>query len=87
MAPSYAKIQGTATPPPQLIQSVSLKQFSWLRFIVDIDMKRVLGREAVEAFLERANSFHPTIGFTAEVSNDKHVYFGTTYNLAMTELM
>ena len=66
----------------QLLQSVSLKPFSWLRFIDDIDMKWIHGRETLEAFLETANSFHSTIRFTAEVSNDKHVFLDTMSHLA-----
>ena len=45
-------------------------------------MKWIHGREALEAFLETANSFHSTIRFTAEVFNDKHVFLGTMPHLA-----
>ena len=37
-------------------------------------MKWIHGREALEAVLETVNSFHSTIRFTAEVSNEKHVF-------------
>ena len=53
-----------------------------LRFIDDIDMKWIHGKETLEAFLETANSFHSTIRFTAEVSNDKHVFLDTMSHLA-----
>ena len=59
-----------------------LKPFSWLRFIDDIDMKWTHGKTILEAFLRTANSFHPTIRFTAEVSNDKHVFLDTMSHLA-----
>ena len=39
-------------------------------------------RETLEAFLETANSCHPTIRFTAEVSNDKHVFLDMMSHLA-----
>ena len=85
MAPSYANIfMGSLEKQLlQLVQSVSPKPLSWLRFIRvdDIDMKWIHGRETLEAFLETANSFHPTIRFTAEVSNDKHVFFDTKSHL------
>ena len=58
------------------------KLFSWLRFIDDIDMKWTHGRDTLEAFLKTANSFHPTIRFTAEVSNDKHVFLDMMSQLA-----
>ena len=81
MAPSYANIF-MGRLERRLLQSVILKPFSWLRFIDDIDMKWTHGRETLEAFLETANSFHPTIRFTAEVSNDKHVFLDTMSHLA-----
>ena len=58
------------------------EDLSWFRFIDDIDMKWIHGRETLEAFLETANSFHSTIRFTAEVSNDKHVFLDTMSHLA-----
>ena len=61
--------------------SKGLKPFSWLRFIDDIDMKWTHGRETLEAFLKTANSFHSPIRFTAEVSNDKHVFLDTMSHL------
>ena len=81
MAPSYTNIF-MGRLEKQLLQSVRLKPFSWLRFIDDIDMKWIHGRETLEAFLETANSFHSTIRFTAEVSNDKHVFLDTMSHLA-----
>ena len=81
MAPSYANIF-MGRLERRLLQSVILKPFSWLRFIDDIDMKWTHGRETLEAFLETANSFRPTIRFTAEVSNDKHVFLDTMSHLA-----
>ena len=80
MAPSYANIF-TGRLEKQLLQSVSLKPFSWLRFIDDINMKWTHGRETLEEFITGANNFHPTIKFTAEVSNDKHVFLDTTPHL------
>ena len=58
----------------QLLQSVSLKPFAWLRFIDDIDMKWTHDRETLEEFLRDANNFHPTI-------NDKDVFLDTTSRL------
>ena len=44
----------------QLLRSVSLKPFSWFRFIDDVDMKWTHGPENLEIFLQEANRFHPT---------------------------
>ena len=59
----------------------TLRPFSWLRFIDDIDMKWLHGRDNLDTFLQEANSFHSTIQFTAEVSNDKHVFLDTQSRL------
>ena len=80
MAPSYANIF-MGRLERRLLQSVILKHFSWLRFIDDIDMKWTRGKATLEAFLKTANNFHPTIRFTAEVSNDKHVFLDTISHL------
>ena len=56
--------------------------YSWLRFIDDIDMKWTHGKTTLEAFLKTSNSFNPTIRFTAEVSDDEHVFLDTMSHLA-----
>ena len=58
-----------------------MRPFSWLRFIDDIDMKWLPGRDNLDTCLQEANSFHSTIWFSAEVSNDKHVYLDTQSRL------
>ena len=61
MDPSYANIFMVRLEK-QLLQSVTPKPLSWLRFIDDIDMKWIHGTETLEAFFETTNSFHPTLG-------------------------
>ena len=80
MAPAYANIF-MGRLEKQLLMSVTLRPFSWLRFIDDIDMKWLHGRDNLDTFLQEANSFHSTIRFTAEVSNDKHVFLDTQSRL------
>ena len=60
----------------QLLRSVALLPFSWLRFIDDVDMKWSHSRETLRNFLDEANNFQPSIKFTAEISN-KHTCFWT----------
>ena len=55
----------------QLLRSVALRPFSWLRFIDDIDMKWSHGRETLTTFLD---NFHPSIKVTAEISTKQHVF-------------
>ena len=80
MAPAYANMF-MGRLEKQLLMSVTLRPFSWLRFIDDIDMKWLHGRDNLDTFLQEANSFHSTIQFTAEVSNDKHVFLDTQSRL------
>jgi hypothetical protein len=39
------------------------------------------GQETLKEFLDLANNFYPSINFTSEVSNDKHVFFDTVSTL------
>ena len=68
------------------LRSRSLKLFSWVRFIDDDDMKWTHGHENLEIFLPEANSFHPTIRFTAEVSNEEYVFLDTKSRLVGNEI-
>ena len=49
-------------------------------------MKWTHGHENLETFLQEANSFHPTIRFTAEVSNEEHVFLDTKFRLVGNEI-
>ena len=76
MAPTYANIFMDRLEG-QLLMSVALRPFSWLRFIDDIDMKWSHGRETFTTFLDEANNFHPSIKFTAEISTKQHMFLDT----------
>ena len=81
MAPVYANIF-MGRLEGQLLRSVTQKPFSWLRFTDDIDMKWSHGRETLTTFLDEANNFYPSIKFTAEISNEQHVFLDTKSRLA-----
>jgi hypothetical protein len=67
MAPSYANIFMGDLEERLLLSS--LKQpLSWFRFIDDVDMNWIHSDKELDAFLEHANSIHPSIKFTHEVS-------------------
>jgi predicted GIY-YIG superfamily endonuclease len=85
MAPSYAnifmgKLEG------QLLASVERTPYQWVRFIDDIEMKWQYGRESLDDFISKANNFHPSIKFTAEISNSNHVFLDTTTRLVENKL-
>ena len=77
MAPSYANIFMGDLEERLLLSS--LKQpLSWFRFIDDVDMNWIHSDKELDAFLEHANSIHPSIKFTHEVSKTKMSFLDTT---------
>ena len=76
MAPAYANIF-IGRLDGQLMRSVARRSFSWSMFIDFIDMKWSQGRETLTTFLDEANNFHPSIKFTAEISNKQHEFLDT----------
>ena len=46
----------------------------WKRFIDDVFSLRNIDKQEIDLFLEQANSFQPTLKFTAEIS-DKEITF------------
>ena len=51
---------------------------SWFRFIDDVDMKWIHSDKELDEFFEYANSIHPSIKFTHEVSKTKMYFLDTT---------
>ena len=80
MAPAYANIF-IGRLDGQLMRSVARRPFSWSMFIDFIDMKWSQGRETLTTFLDEANNFHPSIKFTAEISNKQHEFLDTKSSL------
>ena len=77
MAPSYANIFMGDLEERLLLSS--LKQpLSWFRFIDDVDMKWIHSDKELDEFFEHANSIHPSIKFTHEVSKIKISFLDTT---------
>ena len=86
MAPSYANIF-MGRLEGQLLMSVPLQPYSWLRFIDDIDMQWCHGHQNLKHFLESANSFHQSIKFTSEISNDEHIFLDTISHIENDKLI
>ena len=77
MAPSYANMFMGDLEERLLL--LSLKQpLSWFRFIDDVDMKWIHSDKELDEFFEHANSIHPSIKFTYEVSKTKMSFLDTT---------
>ena len=64
----------------------SIKPIFWKRFIYDVMSVWDTSRNEIEEFLLKANNFHPTIKFMAEISEtettflDTKVYKGVRFN-------
>ena len=69
----------------RLLQNSDFQPEFWKRFVDDIISAWLLKRDEIEAFLNYANSIHPTIKFTAEISDtrvpflDTFVFKGTRF--------
>ena len=54
------------------------KPLPWKRFIYEVFCLWDTNKEEIEHFIEQANSYHPTIKFTAEVSQLETIFLDTT---------
>ena len=68
MAVSFANIF-MAEIETDIINQSPNKPLIWKRYIDDIFSPWSTNKEAINNFTELANSFHPTIKFTAEISD------------------
>ena len=73
MAVSFANIF-MAEIESELLGQSRIKPLSWKRFIDDIFSLWDTNKQEIELFIEQANNFHPTIKFTADIS-DKEITF------------
>ena len=61
----------------EILSQIGFKPLVWKRYIDDISLWTT-NRDRIERFIEQANNHHPTIKFTAEIS-DKETTFLDTY--------
>ena len=76
MAVAFANIF-TGTVESQILRISVLKPLVWKRFI-DIFSIWNINKDQVTLFIEQANSRHPTIKFTAEISNTDTTFLDTS---------
>ena len=60
-----------------VINSSPRKPIIWKRYIDDIFSLWNINKEAISYFMELANSFHPTIKFTSEISDSEITFLDT----------
>ena len=61
----------------QILSQSALKPLAWKRYIDDIFSIWNINKDEVTEFIEQANSHHPTIKFTAEVSDIETTFLDT----------
>ena len=61
----------------QIVSQSVVKPTVWKRYIDDIFSLWDTGKHDIELFIEQANSYHPTIKFTAEISNAETTFLDT----------
>ena len=77
MAVAFANIFMASIEKEILRQSVN-KPLTWKRFIYGVFCLWDTNKEEIEHSIEQANSYHPTIKFTAEVSQLETTFLDTT---------
>ena len=61
----------------QILENSEVKPLEWVRFIDDIACFWDATKDEVVQFVQKANQFHPTIKFTAEISDQKATFLDT----------
>ena len=76
MAVAFANIF-MAKIEKEILRQSDTKPIFWKRFIDDVMSMWNTSRDKIEDFLLEANSFHPTIKFTAEISETETTFLDT----------
>ena len=76
MAVAFANIF-MAKIEKEILRQSTTKPIFWKRFIDDVISMWNTSRDKIEDFVVKANSFHPTIKFTAEISETETTFFDT----------
>ena len=77
MAVSFGNIFMAEIETKLILQSDS-KPREWKRYIDDVFSLWDNDKEDVDRFIEQADKFHPTIKFTAEISENEITFLDTT---------
>ena len=62
----------------QILRQSKHKPLEWIRYIDNIASLWVTSKDEVLQFIQKANQFHPTIKFTAEISESEATFLDTT---------
>ena len=81
MAPSYANLF-MGDFERKLLRSASHTPEIWLRFIDDIFLAWIHGRDSLNKFIEAANCVHPSIKLTYDISDSKVTFLDTEVHIS-----
>ena len=76
MAVAFANIF-MAKIEKEILRQSSIKPIFWKRFINDVISVWDTSRNEIEEFLVKTDNFHPTIKFTAEISETETTFLDT----------
>ena len=62
----------------QILEKSDIKPIEWQRFPDDIASFWITTKYEFLKFIKKANQFHPTIKFTAEISDSEATFLDTT---------
>jgi len=65
------------TLPKEIPRQRTYKPLVWKRFIADVFLLWNITKDEVDDLIERADKFHPTIKFTAEISGKEITFLNT----------
>ena len=65
------------TVETEILSPSLFKPLVWKRYIDDIFSLWTTNRDRIEHFIEQANNHHPTIKFTAEISDEETTFLDT----------
>ena len=64
----------------EVLRQSKHKPLEWIRYIDDIACLWVTTKDEVLQFFQKANQFHPTIKFTAKISESKATFLAQAYS-------
>ena len=78
MAVTFANLfMAEITKQKYLMKATEIKPKVWKRYIDDVFSLWDVNRQDIDLFIEQANTFHPTIKFTPEISEKEITFLDT----------
>ena len=84
MAVAFANLFMAETETKMLSES-KIKPKVWKRYIDDVFSLWDVSRKDIDLFIEQANTFHPTIKYTAEISEKEITFLDVKTHFQPTE--